>query len=340
MFCLILLPITTPIPCYAQKDEGEPMVYAYGDELDEIYEMLQKDSYDYKKVLDIYSLTILKESITPIYTVDMISYAQTGALELKPLWSSHTNKSDNGNGNVYIAKTITSDKRFGGNIMFYIEDGIAYHSGYRPSVYSNGWYDGSTQDYQASSSFADHAVRIAGILGEDKPVSEQDVKYVLIPWVGDFFYIKNDKHDIMISVGYMSADETKNKFTQTDYKLDTKTELLDIAKEQKIINDEFLSEKAAWEAAHPGEVWDYTGDIGYVTPPIINGCSSIDNIMDIYGYLGIAQNVSPNKESDGDQVSNADSASLGCQASFAGSVALIAAVTAGGAVIFKRKKEN
>jgi hypothetical protein len=256
-------------------------VYEHGEKLDIIYETLQKDSYDLHLALKYSSLKVLKESITPVYEVDLLGTARSGEITIIPMWRSHTGLLGDGVGNVYTAKTITSDGKFGGNIMFYIENGVAYNMIYSPSEYSPMWFENGYH-YPASASYADHAKRIAAVLKEKDMISPHDVKYVVADTIGEFFYVDNAAHSVFVSVGYISNNETGNVLT--DYYID-ETGLINLAKEYSQKREDLLNEKASWEASHPGEIWFKAG--AYGLSPIMSDCSSVDNIIDITDYLNI-----------------------------------------------------
>lgn len=308
VFCLSILLFAMSTPCYANSSECKSMVYVSGEQADGLYELLQKESYDLYKGLKFDSLTVVKESITPIYTIDLLDYARTGELKIVPLWKSHTGLSGNGKGNAYIAKTITADGKYGGNIMFYVENGVAYNMLYTPSEYSPSWPDdGAGHQYPASASYADHASRIANILCEKDLISAYDVKYVIIDRVGEFFYIDNDKHGTLVSIGMISTDKSNQSSDAVDCHIGTGDELLTLAKKQLAQYETFLKEKAEWEAANPGKTWDRVG--GYSVPPIISECSQVDNIVDIAAYLDIDYSLSSNPDfiggiADGNVINN------------------------------------
>jgi len=295
--CILIFLFTMSTPGYANSDESKSMVYASGEQLDELYELLQKDSYDFHKALEVYSLIVVKESITPIYTIDLLDYARTGKLKIVPLWKSHTGLSGNGKGNAYIAKTLTADGKYGGNIMFYVENGVAYNMLYTPSEYSPSWPEGVEGYYSASASYADHALRIANIMNEKDFISAYDVKYVVIDMVGEFFYINNSKYSTLVSIGQMSTDKSNQSSDIVDYHMGTGDELLTLAKKQLAQYEAFLKEKAEWEAANPGKTWDRVGD--YSVPPIMSGCSQVDNIVDIATYLDIDYSLPSNLDFSG-----------------------------------------
>lgn len=280
VFCVLVFLLASFAPCYAGSEE-ESMVYEHGEKLDIIYETIQKDSYDLHLALKYSSLKVLKESITPVYEVDLLGTARSGEITIIPMWRSHTGLLGDGVGNVYTAKTITSDGKFGGNIMFYIENGVAYNMIYSPSEYSPMWFENGYH-YPASASYADHAKRIAAVLKEKDMISPHDVKYVVADTIGEFFYVDNAAHSVFVSVGYISNNETGNFLT--DYYID-ETGLINLAKEYSQRREDLLNEKASWEASHPGEIWFKTGANGL--SPIMSDCSSVDNIIDITDYLNI-----------------------------------------------------
>lgn len=299
LICLLTLSLT----CYAETNKSGSMVYTSGEQLDQIYELLQSDSYDLKKALEINSLIILKESITPVYTLNLSEYARSKKMNVVPMWRSHSGLTSNGKGNVYVAKIVTLDKQFGGNIMFYIENGVAYNMMYTPSEYSPMW--GASDDkYPASTSYADHASRISVALKETEFVSVYDVKYVVIDSVGDFFYVSNDKHDRFFATGYVSVNSSNSSIDDVDFSMEATGELLNIANDWWSKEKTYLEEKAKWEAMHPGEIWDMTGEAGVA--PIITGCSQMNNILDIASYLNIDYSLSSNQDFNDKSVNDSD----------------------------------
>ena len=130
----------------------------------------------------------------------------------------------------------------------------------------------------ASCSYADHAKRIQNILDRSTFVPTSDVKYVTIDHVGSCFFVQNEAKHTIIPLGYENASAVH----KTDYTLDT-TELKEIADENLRLYNEYLLEKAEWEAEHPGETYEVMGITG--TAPIITSCSEVDNIIDIAAYL-------------------------------------------------------
>ncbi len=304
--CIAILLTTCSLPCFATVRETEEpldvdsvaddlyfdettMVYASSEKQEQLYKLLQEGDCAQFLSRHCPDLIILKESITPVYTIDLLEYAETEKLNMRPMWWSKSNDEigiDIGKGNAYIAKAVTSENQFAGNIRFFIKDGVAYIRQVTLSEHTWGNYaeDGETLPYAASCSYADHASRIAEILKEDGPIFARDIKYVeAYHNQGDFFYVKNDKHDILISVGTIYPATAEKDQVHTDYTLDPHTPLLEIAKRCLRAQEVFLAEKAAWEAEHPGEVWNQIGSGG--VEAIVSECSRVDNILDIAAFL-------------------------------------------------------
>ena len=274
---IIALLFVAVTPCHASElYEEKSMVYATASEQEAIYQLLQDDSFEYKKILEADSLTIVKESIAPLYTIDLLEYAETGVLNVKP--------SETGTDGVttYMAKVITSQQEFAGNLRFHIADNTA-----RGGFFYQADYNSS---YQASCSYADHAERIQNCLKEDRFVSAYDVKYVLINFVGEFFYVHNDKHHVLIPAGWVSLSAADPELAgQVDVVLQVDgDELKAIANHQLEEHKAFLREKEQWEKEHPGEVY-YAMGVGSASP-LISGCSQVNNIQNIAEYLNINSN--------------------------------------------------
>lgn len=277
----------TILPCYAAENEeskeNKPMVYVTGSEQETLYNLLlQNFSPDYKKVMDYYSLTFVKDSITRVYTVDLFEYAETGDMNVKTLTDYRQEKNkDKTDGNVYAVKLIDSNQKYGGSIIFSVEDNFAYnlHFWCTPET-------GLTEDakrYKASCSYADHAVRIKSIVGKDELVSANDVKYIFINRMGYFFYIESE--DKFITQGYVYVNPEPWDNTANDYSFDS-DELKIMADRELKAYQEFVAKYEQWKKEHPGEPWTYTGD--YTTLSYsASECSKVDNIVDIAEYLGI-----------------------------------------------------
>ena len=273
----VILLLST-IPCVAEKAEGSGMVYASGIELENAYEALKQEgassSNSVAKILKYDGLSIVKESITPVYTINLLEYSKTSELSIVPWYAGK-----NMDCRVYSSKMVDENGEYSGFMRFYIENGIAYRIHSSPQPFKDYEYQ------SASTSYADHAKRIQKILKLDNLVSPVDVKYVMIDGVGDFFCVKNQEQTHFVSVGMIpnSSLEQSENF-QTDYVLDC-AQLKQIADQQLERHNALLAEMEQWKKEHPGEEWNATGsDNGQ---PVVNQCSEVDNILNIAEYLNI-----------------------------------------------------
>ena len=262
---MMLLSLFSPF-CYAEE-EKESTVYASDEEIENIYRIIQENKWDFSALLLNNELEVLKESITPVYFLDTLDYARSGIISIN---RSYFRKED---GLVYTVKLIDKNKKYAGNMIFYIKDNMAGHL-LSQSV-SSGFY-------RASCSYADHAERIRKILGREEIIPISDVRYVIIDGVGNFFYVKNNGKDYFIAEGYiLEKKEDYNRYNQDISILDSQ-QLKVIADNQLLRYEQFLLEKEQWEKDHPGEIWDYTGDNSQT---IVHICSEIQDIVDIPNYF-------------------------------------------------------
>ncbi len=251
---------------------SEEMVYASEDVRETLYAATQEESFDCFNILELYGWKIVKESITVVYTIDMEELADNGKLVVEPGFDEDTD-----DGRVYIAKLVDEEGEYVGNLGLKIEDGIAF----------GHFYDGTPETqaqngkYRASSSYADHAVRIQNMLKTSDFVSVYDVKYIQVSRVGWFFYIENQDEPVMIPVGYVNVEPSDN--TENWWTVEKLKEQVGIIVEWKREQKAF---KEAWEAEHPGEAFSYAIGGPSVTTAG-GGCGPIDNILNIDEYLGI-----------------------------------------------------
>ena len=275
--CICLAMLCTLASVSVGAATSDEMVYASEDVRETLYATTQEESFDCFNILELYGWKIVKESITVVYTIDMEELADNGKLVVEPGFDEDTD-----DGRVYIAKLVDEEGEYVGNLGLKIEDGIAF----------GHFYDGTPETqaqngkYRASSSYADHAVRIQNMLKTPDFVSVYDVKYRQVSRVGWFFYIENQDEPVMIPVGYVNveasnvepSDKADNWWTVEKLK-----EQVGIIVEWKREIEAFAE---AWKAEHPGEAFSYA--IG--GPSVITaggGCGPIDNILNIDEYLGI-----------------------------------------------------
>ncbi len=273
---LIILIMFLAFPNVVIAETNCETVYASKSVQDAVYRATQQETFDYYKWFKKDRIEIVKESITRVYSVDILEYAETGVLAIKPDVSRVSpSKEDEIYGNVYVAKLVTASGDFAGNIQFYVEDGIAYGLLFTPSA---AYMPETVRLYHSSCSYVDHEKRIRNLLDRETFVSASDVKYVYIGDVGACFVVQNESEYTIIPVGYDNVSSE----AKIDYILTT-AELKEIAEENLKKHNEFLLEKAKWEAEHPGETYLVFGT--EATSPIVTGCGEVQNILNIVEYL-------------------------------------------------------
>lgn len=277
---ITLLLLTTNV-VFATENSGNS-VYASKSIQEKVYQMINDESFDYYVILKSDNVEILKESITPVYTMDLLKYAQTGELDITPAVNGVSpSEQEKKLGNVYIAKTVTDSGEFAGNVEFYIEDGVAYGLLFSPSVALEQYFTKETnRSYMASCSYADHAKRIQNILKKDNIVSISNVKYLSISNIGSCFLVQNGTESVIIPIGYLNTSSSDG----TDCIL-TQTELKQLADENLKEFEEYKIAKEKWEKENPGKLYEMLGMYG--TRPIISECSNVDNILNITEFLNL-----------------------------------------------------
>ncbi len=293
LICILLILLILPFSSRSAAAENEKeMVYLSGEELDRIYALTTDESFVWSKSLKSDSLMIVRESIMPIYTIDMYEFAETGKFEVKPMWVSIRGEDNEGKGNFYAAKLINEKKQFAGNIIFNVEEdgetnlgNFLYAPGNPPP--SSKDEDVSSQTYYLSYSYADHAERIKNILNSKEIISPNDVKLLSLPWVGMFFYVKNENYDILIPTGTARYDGKKSDSMLVDRTVNPYVELKAIADNLLADADRYKAEKEAWEKEHPGEIYQVYGEGFSGASEIVSGCSSVNNIINISEYFSV-----------------------------------------------------
>ena len=270
---IILLLFIEATNCFASIENSPAMVYASGDELEYVYNALLSDQ-QISAMMETYERSIMKETITRVYCLDPVNYAKTGEMVIEPLFADEEKTEP-----VYIAKIIDRDNNYDGNIRFSVVNGIAHHL-----VSSAAAKDRDVGSLEASCSYADHAERIRKCLGKDEFIPATDVIYVIVDFIGQFFYIKNN-NDQFICVGNVPKDNSSVSAGKTDYIIDAATvkELSD-----KIIHrmEQLKAEQEKWESEHPGEIYEVP-DGGFGGQCISSQCSELNDIKDISNYLNI-----------------------------------------------------
>ena len=274
-FILMIAIISTCFfACIPREEDLGTMVYASPEEQNEVYELIMKNISELDlKYLTYYDLAVVKESITPLYYIDMIEYAKTGNLKISRRRYSLKGKIWEG----YVAKTITADDKFGGNLYFYVCGNMINVHGDPCSPHWDGPLSAESTDFHASCSYADHAERIRLCLGKSEIIPAENVRFLNNDSTG-MFYIKDGDNEYFIPGGY----ETSRHEMETDVVLSI-SDMEALAQEYLRIENENRKANEEFQKTHPGEQM-----IGMQLPPTVGGlCSRIDNIINIYEYLGI-----------------------------------------------------
>lgn len=267
-----------PVSLNGLEDEDQ-MVYLTGPELDRAYDLLTSDSCENTFFIK-EGWFLVKESITPVYTVDMYEYAETGIFKYYFTVINHDDPSDTHStekGNFFVIKAVDSQGEYIANVYFAILEDHAYI------------HHTQKADFAASCSYADHAERIRKLLNKDELISPYDVKYFFINKTGNFFYIETDGEVFLIPVGVQKTGSGENG-EENEYfgrVVSIEGELKEKADKQWEDYLRFIAFRDEWEKEHPGEIFDYTG--GASVSPIYSECSGVDNISNIYEYLNIKQ---------------------------------------------------
>jgi hypothetical protein len=261
-------------------------VYVSESEQNAIYDIIQK-SEDFLRFLNNRNLYLLKESITPIHYVQFLDYAETGIFEVYQ-YGTETFidgiPTDKGNP-VYIAKTVT-EKGFGGNIIFYIDNGLIQPTGFFPSVLLE-----PENTSLVSISYADHAERIARLTNRETYFPASVVRYVIVDRVGECFYINDGEIEalVVISAAMDIFNEDNGEIVYVSDKLRaTANERL----------DEYKIELAAieeWKVSNPGKNYVDEGFTGGGFMPMYGASkNNIKDILNISEYLAsnIAESLS------------------------------------------------
>ena len=292
-FCIILLFFCFPLSSLAEAPRD--MVYAPPQVQDYLYDLIQTEleSEEYshiKKILIENNCKIIKESIAPLYELDILEYARSGNIKIVPY--SQRNHERDVLFQCYVAKVVMPNGEFAGNLKFFARDGKVIfdmlNKGYELDVSNREHY----RQYTISIDYADHAERIRKILDRDDYVSVTNVKTVYVPCYGSVFWIDNGSEFPIIipcsfepNVNHKDYDyETAVSLTDT---IITESELYATAQNELSLYEDYYKQVERWESEHPGETAQLFGYIygRLSSPPRL--CSEVDNISNVYEYLGI-----------------------------------------------------
>ena len=310
-FILVLLILTLIfVPTVKAFDIEEEMVYISNDKRESVYQATQKEYFDCYKLFKKFDIHIVKESITPVFTIDMYEYAQSDKFSIKPVYleipsmPNTQQQTDDIQGNYYVAKTVTSDGRFAGNIWFSVYDNIVIgHFTYSDNIKFRDVHGSEAEGnrkYQSSSSYADHAERIKNLLNREDFVSPYDVKLLAIDGIGVYFYINDEQGEYFIPLGYQIYEGYEDQYPNLKRNVClTAADIKEKAIERYEEHLDYMARKEAWEKEHPGETYLAVGGTGSADS-ISSYCSNVDNILNISEFLNIDM-TSPTRDNQPDK---------------------------------------
>ncbi len=255
--------------CIFINKKDQTLFYASSEQQDLIYDRIMS-SEELKAELEAGSLTVIKESIAPMYGIDLAEYSKNGELkaEHKPTVV--------GDDWIYMAKVITEKGDFAANLRLYIGDDSFSYSFIESYAYAVAENISDDYWYLESWSYADHAEEIKNILGSDKIIPASDVKYTTTA-IGDFFFIDNEQYKVLIPIGiYTARGSREMSFGYTAGPVLDVQRLDEGGQQLKEIADYYRD----WTS-------EESGDSNMPDEYITRECTLVNNIIDINGYLGI-----------------------------------------------------
>ena len=212
--CIVIMCFFSCVNLVNAGEEYEEMFYASPDIQEEIYQMLQNPEKCTRiRTFVDRGFKLVKESIAPVYLVSLNSFAKTGKITLTPKKNMEGNQ-------VYVAKFLLPDGRYGGNIKLSVtQDGlfggsIQYSFECKKFMIENGDKIEIGRYANESCSYADHAERIRKMLNKDEFIPVSDVKYIGMNngfgSMGSFFLIDYNGEQVIIPAGskYTDSNET------------------------------------------------------------------------------------------------------------------------------------
>lgn len=274
ILALLLISLIFVVPFFSVSADTNDSIYAGIEDQEYIFSCLKKES-SAALFLQQNGIILIKETITPIYTLSLSEFAEDDTIEIKPFLGP----ADFQNQQVYIAKTVTENNEFAGNIKLCVKDGEAHILSFNPSDAIKDRSDSTP--YHASCSYADHASRIAAMLKSDELLHPENVRFVSIHGyemrLGECFYIIKGSKEFFIPVGYINVDSP-----ETDIVI-TREELKEYALKDTAAYNEYINKLEEWKKDHPDTNWIPVGS-GSTGSELKSGCSSVENIIDINSW--------------------------------------------------------
>lgn len=123
-FCLCLLIVSVCLTRVSFAQDTKEMVYAPPQIQDYLYALIQtkleSEEYEYfKQRIKDNDCEIVKETISPLYEFDILEYARSGSFNIVPYQPK--NHERDRLYHCYIAKVISHDGEFAGNLVFLLK---------------------------------------------------------------------------------------------------------------------------------------------------------------------------------------------------------------------------
>ena len=275
LLCIVLFSAASPV-----SDSPEQSVYASPEEQEYLYGLTQVTTSDMYRHLEYGHIRILKESITPVYLIDIMEFAASGTMKLV---RSTFGDPDLGCPGIYVVKALMEDDEFAGNLWFCIRDGEACFLSLAPSSAYAQYRGRETGQSPAPCSYADHAVRISELLNSKSMIPPKDVIYVSGPRVGACFLVSFGGEKYLIPLGYTNLQPRPFVTEPAADPVIDMDEFREIALRYEANYNEMQKRKEEWLKEHPGETWIGAGDVSDDEEQYI--CSSFENVIDINKFL-------------------------------------------------------
>ena len=238
---------------------------------EEIYEVITRNR-DEKFEVYYKQMSIVKESIIPVYIMDFYTFAETEKVMIYPFVEGYRDSeydyfaAEGKEPNVFYADLVFEDGTYGGGIQFYIIDDKAYLRSIDPSGYllSKEGTEPTDDDYANSVNHEKVKENIQRVLKKEN-INLNDVKSIKYTIISELRSVRYcvDYCDrmLLISPGRIDKNGTLMEpfyFYEDDESFIQKVEdTLQYMKEFKEFREQWIKE-------HPGEPFTYVGGPGAV----------------------------------------------------------------------------
>ena len=247
----------------SSKYEDQKNTFVVNEEQQEIIynTIINNSDNELKSVITIDHMSIVKESIIPMYIMDVYSYAETGVLKIYP----EVYELNNSEINVFQVDLMTDDGKYGGVIQFYIKDGKAYHLLEIPSHHKlmKEGTEPANKNYEIINGYFTNVENVKKVLKIENisDRDEKDIRYVTVEELREkYFCVDCGNRLLMVSPARIDKNGDLMQpyyFYDDEAFLQRAKEALTEYKEGQIFYEE-------WTKEHPGELYTYVGGPGAV----------------------------------------------------------------------------